>query len=242
MVQWFAQWTATQGTRVRIPARALNIFFSIFPIFLRFQNDCQAFKYFCMTFERLLECLVVPKIFLKLQKLQNVCQAFKQFCMTSKRLLKCLKVLNIFLKLQKLQNVCQAFKYFCMTSKRLLECLKILNIFLKQQKLQDVCQACRYFSMTSKRLMEYLDVPKASAYFFKYLQTIQYFLKLLNIFLEFVEAKQNPLSFRIFFQVFKNNSVLPEVVKHFSRISGSHTKSPKLQNIFSRILKHSSTS
>ena len=55
---------------------------------------------------------------------------------------------------------------------------------------------------------------------------------MINIFLEFLEALQNHQSFRIFFQVFKNPPELPEIAKHFSSISRSPKKSPKLQNIF----------
>ena len=56
-------------------------------------------KQFYMIFKRLLECLEVPNIFLKLQKLQNVWQACKYFCIIFKRLLEYLEVSNIFLKL-----------------------------------------------------------------------------------------------------------------------------------------------
>ena len=58
-------------------------------------------------------------------------------------------------------------------------------------------------------------IPKASEYFFKYLQSLQYFLKLVNIVLEFIEALQNPQSYRIYFQAFTNTPVLLEVAKHF---------------------------
>ena len=85
-------------------------------------------------------------------------------------------------------------------------------------------------------------IHKRTDYFFNHLQTLKYFLKLANIFLEFIEALQNPQSFRIFFQFLTKTLALPEVVQHFSRISRCPTKSPKLQNIFSSIYKHSSTS
>ena len=70
----------------------------------------------------------------------------------------------------------------------------------------------------------------------------QDFLKLLNIFLEFLQVLESIQSFRIFFQAFINTPGLLEVAKHFSRISRSHTKSQKLQNIIPSIYNHSSTS
>ena len=42
---------------------------------------------------------------------------------------------------------------------------------------------------------------------------------LLNIFLEFQKTLQSPQSFRLFFQVFTNTPVLPEIAKHISRMS-----------------------
>ena len=71
-------------------------------------------------------------------------------------------------------------------------------------------------------------LSQASEYFSKYLQTLQVFLKLVNIFLEFLQVLKNPPSFRIFFQVFTNTPGLPEVGEHFSRISTSPRKYPKL--------------
>ena len=87
---------------------------------------------------------------------------------------------------------------------------------------------------TSKRFFFHFFSLKNIIFFALDLQS---FLKLLTIFPEFVEAIQNPQSFRIFFKCLKT-IVFPEVVKHFSR---SPTKSPKLQNSFSSIYKHSST-
>ena len=47
------------------------------------------------------------------------------------------------------------------------------------------------------------------------LQTLQVFLKLLNIFLEYLQAVQGNQSFRIFFYEFTKSPALPEVAKHF---------------------------
>ena len=75
------------------------------------------------------------------------------------------------------------------------------------------------------------NIPKASEYFSKYLQTLQYFLQMLNISLDFLQVLENIQCFRIFFQVLTNTPGLLEVVKHFSRISKSHKKSQNLQNL-----------
>ena len=64
------------------------------------------------------------------------------------------------------------------------------------------------------------------------LQTLKAFLKLVNIFLEFLQAVQGNQSFRIIFYEFTNTLGLPEVAKYFSRTSTNHEKSSKLQNIF----------
>ena len=48
--------------------------------------------------------------------------------------------------------------------------------------------------------------------------------------------------FQIFFWVFENTSGLPGVAKYISNISTIHTRSPKLQNIYLWIFKHSRTS
>ena len=85
-------------------------------------------------------------------------------------------------------------------------------------------------------------IPKAFEYFLKNLQSLQDFLKLLNIFQEFLQAIESSPGFRIFFQVFTNTPGLPEVTEHVSRISTSPNKSPRLQNIFWNVYKRSRTS
>ena len=55
---------------------------------------------------------------------------------------------------------------------------------------------------------------------------------MLNIFLEFLEALQNPKGLQNIVSSFEKHSSNPEVANHFSRISRSPTKSQKLQNIF----------
>ena len=63
-------------------------------------------------------------------------------------------------------------------------------------------------------------------------QTVQDFLKVLNICLEFLQAIESPQSFRIYFYEFSNIPELPEGPKYFSGIFTSLKKSPKIQNIF----------
>ena len=123
-----------------------------------------------------------------------------------------LKLINIFLEFREAIKNSQSFKYFFKYLQTLQYFLKLVNIFLE--------------------FLQALQNPKSFRIFSNTLQTFQFFLNLLNIFLEFIKALQNPLSFMILFQAFTNIPVLPEVSKYFSRISISHTKSPKLENIF----------
>ena len=102
------------------------------------QDAVEACKYFCMIFQRLLECLESLNIFHEFWKLSNVCQACIYVCMIVKTLLECLEVSNIFQQLQKFRKDCQACNYFCTIFKALLECLESLNIFQKLQKLVNI--------------------------------------------------------------------------------------------------------
>ena len=86
MVQRQVQWTVTQEAWVQITGKA-EFFFSFFTFSHIFGAKRMSFKHFCIICERILGCLKVLNIFLKLQKLQNVCKAWKHICITCTRLL-----------------------------------------------------------------------------------------------------------------------------------------------------------
>ena len=58
-------------------------------------------------------------------------------------------------------------------------------------------------------------VPKASEYISMNFQTVQAFLKVLSMFLEFLQAIKCLQSFRIFFYEFSNSPGLPESPNYF---------------------------
>ena len=67
-------------------------------------------------------------------------------------------------------------------------------------------------------------------------QTFQDLLKVLSIFLEFLQAMKSPQCFRIYFYAFSNNPGLPEGPKYVFRIFTSHKMSPKLLKVILDLL------
>ena len=149
-----------------------------------------------------------------------------------------LKVLSIFLEFLQAMKSPQSFRIFFYDFTNTQDFQKVLIIF--QEFLQAI-KCPQSFRISFYEFTNTPGFPEGAKYFSRIsrifslnLETLQDFLKMLSIFLEFLQAIKSPLGLKI--QAFTNIPGLPEGAKNFSRISTCHKNPQSLKIIFMNLL------
>ena len=83
-----------------------------------------------------------------------------------------------------------------------------------------------------QEFLEALQAPQVSEYFYKILQTLKAFLKVVKLFLELLQAIQSSPSFKIFPKILQTLQDFLKVGKHFLELLQAIQSSPSFRILF----------